>query len=177
MKDSPELRWALLLGIVGLGALVWAIEAGHHALEGTEATTFSLPIVAGEGLAEAAEFDLAAHRGRVVVVDFWASWCSPCRRSIPTLNEVQSRYVDAPVTFVGVNVEGNLTAERVARGHTSFEAAFPSVQDRTGQVQLAYQLEGLPTLVVIDQQGIIRHVHVGVPRAGALDDTLAALLE
>lgn len=177
MKDGALLPWTLLLGVVALLALFFATGGDAHPLEGTEAPTFALPIVAGEGSAEAASFDLSAQRGRVVVVDFWASWCPPCRRSIPILNEIQERYSTAPVTFMGVNVEENLDVARVRRAHAHFDAAFPSVQDRDQSVRANYRIDGLPTLLVIDQAGFVRWVHVGVPSAGDLSDTLDDLLE
>ncbi len=137
------------------------------------APPFEGTIVAGEGVGDRVSLQRLA--GRVVVLDFWASWCPPCRRSIPILNRVQARYEPSQVVFYGVNVE-NLDPDALRAQHRTLAAAFPSLQDPTGSLQRAYDVRTLPTLVLIDANGRIRHVESGVPDETDLSARIDALL-
>lgn len=101
--------------------------------------------------------DLAQYRGKVVVVDFWASWCVPCRRSFPWLNEMHGKY-GQDLVIVGVNVD----AERKAadRFLTEFPARFQIVYDAAGALPTQYQVNAMPTSIIYDRAGreITRHL-------------------
>ena len=166
-----------------LGAILAVALGGMFArglflgrLEGDEAPAFELPIMAGEGAAEGDRVSLDALRGRVVVLDFWASWCPPCRESIPILNDVRSRLGGEPVTFLGVNVEAELGPRRLEQVHADFGAEFPSVQDETGSVKQRYAVQVLPTLVVLDPNGVVHEVETGVPNARSLESAIRGAL-
>jgi thiol-disulfide isomerase/thioredoxin len=163
----------VLVLIVGVAAGLSYMRAGHP-LSGQAAPAFTLPIVAGAATGDS--FSLADHRGEVVVLDFWASWCPPCRRSIPILNSVQTRYQGSPVTFLGVNTEHQIGARRVIAGHRSFGAAFPTVHDTNGAMGLDFRVDSLPTLFVLSPEGEVAHVHVGVPDESALVAVIDELL-
>lgn len=175
---TPE---RLLVGLLVLVALCTTScdterpRGPSAALMGQPAPVFDLPVVAGTGASEGDRVSLEALRGRVVVLDFWASWCFPCRQSIPALNEVHARYGEG-VKVLGVNVEGNLPRPAVVDAHRRFGARFPSVQDIDGQVQAAYRVQNIPMLVLIDTTGVVRWVEVGVPDpndvARRIDDLL-----
>ncbi|MEM9067611.1 MAG: TlpA disulfide reductase family protein [Myxococcota bacterium] len=136
------------------------------------APPFEGEVVAGEGIGD--RVSLSRLEGRVVVLDFWASWCPPCRESIPLLNRVASRYPEG-VQFYGINVEA-ISPEQVQTHHTTFAAAFPSLHDPDQSLQRAYGVNLLPTLVIIDASGHIRHTETGVPDEEGIHEVIDALL-
>ncbi len=118
---------------------------------------------------------LADLRGKVVMVDFWASWCGPCRQEAATLNRIYTAYSDAPVEFVGVNVWDTPDAAEVFL--VEFGVAYPTGVDADGSVALEYGVRGIPEKFFIDADGLVRRKYVGpmpedVLRA-ALDELLA----
>ena len=106
----------------------------------------------------AAELDLAKHRGKVVLVDFWASWCEPCRHSFPWLNEMQAKYGERLVV-IGVNVD----RERVAAEQflKQVPANFAVVFDPNGQLAEQYDVMGMPSSFVFDPSGTLVEQHIG----------------
>lgn len=138
----------------------------------TSAPGFTLPVVSGPGTGE--QVSLSARRGEVLVLDFWASWCGPCRRSIPVLNDIASAY-EGRVRVYGVNVEP-MAPEAVADAHRQLGATFPSLHDPTKETQRAYAVNALPTLFVIDADGQIHHTEMGIPDQEDLSEVLDALL-
>lgn len=128
--------------------------------------------VASAQPATAAEtLDLTKHRGKVVLVDFWASWCEPCRHSFPWLNEMQARYADRLVV-IGVNVDRERTdADRFL---AQVPAQFQIVYDPDGQLAAQYELMGMPTSCVFDAAGKLIDTHVGF-RNGSREEREAQL--
>jgi cytochrome c biogenesis protein CcmG, thiol:disulfide interchange protein DsbE len=167
------LPWLVIPLLVALFAVADPTLFGP-AMRNQPAPDFNMEILSGDGVGD--RVHLAELRGRVVVLDFWASWCSPCRHSIPILNEVNEKFRDAPVSFYGVNVERELGPRQLAAAHEFFGARFPSFQDRTAAVKVSYSVTSLPTIVVVDKQGKIRDVTVGVPSSGRLERTIRGLL-
>ena len=109
--------------------------------------------------AETPELDLSAYAGKVVYLDFWASWCAPCRRSFPWMNEMLARYGDAGLAVVSVNVdaERKLAAEFLAET----PANFPVVYDPEGMLAAQWQLLGMPSSYLIGPDGKVISRHVG----------------
>jgi thiol-disulfide isomerase/thioredoxin len=103
--------------------------------------------------------DLTRFRGKVVVIDFWASWCAPCRQSFPWLNEMQARYRDRGLVVIGVNVD----RERVEAEHflEQTPADFQIVYDPDGALASRYQVPGMPSSYVIGPDGKQVGVHIG----------------
>lgn len=118
---------------------------------------------------------VSALRGHVVVLDFWASWCPPCRESLPILGRVAARHASEGVLTYAVNVESDQTPERVIAAHRALEIAVPTLLDRDYVAQSAYAVNALPTLFVIDREGVVRHVHTGVADESQLDRWLTEL--
>ena len=137
---------------------------------GSPGPTFRLPVEAGPGAGSDSHFEVV--RGQVTAVDFWASWCPPCRESAPLLNRLAEEFPH--VRFVGVNVEG-LEKEALRQAHASFGYRFPSVADRTGEVAASFFVQSLPTLVVLDADRRIAYVESGVPDEDGLRRLLAGL--
>jgi thiol-disulfide isomerase/thioredoxin len=103
--------------------------------------------------------DLERLRGKVVVVDFWASWCEPCRHSFPWLNEMQAKYADRGLVIIGVNVDRDgAEAERFLR---ETPARFRIVYDPAGALATRYDVPGMPSSYVIGRNGDIVARHIG----------------
>jgi thiol-disulfide isomerase/thioredoxin len=115
----------------------------------------------------AADLDLAKYRGQVLILDFWASWCKPCRQSIPWLNEMRARYGANGLAIVGVNVDAERgDAERFLRDvPIDFEIVF----DPKGQLAGRFKLKGMPTSYVFDRAGNMVDTHIGFRNASKAD--------
>lgn len=168
-------------GFVALVLVMWAGQNLTHCgpgspLVGQPAPALEGPIVGGEGAARGDRVSLEGLRGQVVILDFWASWCAPCRASIPILSRVATAHRDAGLVTLGVNIEGNQTRRAVEGAHRALHAGFPTLHDEHWQMQQAYGVESIPTLVLIDRRGVVRWVETGVPSESALDAQVLELL-
>jgi thiol-disulfide isomerase/thioredoxin len=112
---------------------------------------------------EASAFDIARYHGQVVVVDFWASWCKPCRQSIPWLNEMRSRYGQKGLVIVGINVDANRADAQ--RFLISTPIDFEIVFDTKGELAQRYALKGMPSSLVFDRDGKLVATHLGFQEA------------
>jgi cytochrome c biogenesis protein CcmG/thiol:disulfide interchange protein DsbE len=107
--------------------------------------------------------DLAQLRGKVVLVDFWASWCEPCRHSFPWLNEMQAKYADRGLVVIGVNVDRERgDADRFLR---DVPALFRVVYDPAGTLASRYDLPGMPVSYIIGPNGDVVGRHIGFRNA------------
>jgi len=102
---------------------------------------------------------LQEYRGQVVLINFWASWCGPCRQEMPILERLHKRYEDAGFTVLGVNVEGEISPAQKIVDKT--KVTFPVLIDEGQLVSELYQLEAMPSTVVVDRDGVVRYVHRG----------------
>ncbi|MEY9215096.1 TlpA family protein disulfide reductase [Thermobifida halotolerans] len=114
------------------------------------------PEVEGETL-DGDPVSLADYSGDVVVVNFWASWCAPCRAETPVLNEVSAENEDEGVRFLGINIKDNRTAAQAFERNQ--EVGYPSLYDQPGEVPQAFRdtvpPQAIPSTLVIDRQGRI----------------------
>jgi cytochrome c biogenesis protein CcmG/thiol:disulfide interchange protein DsbE len=98
-------------------------------------------------------------RGRVVYLDFWASWCTPCLRSFPWMNEMKAKYADRGLEIISVNLDQErVLAETFLQ---QVPASFTVVYDPAGELATRYGLKGMPTSFLIDRQGKLRYHHIG----------------
>ncbi|GAA0544212.1 TlpA disulfide reductase family protein [Rhizomicrobium palustre] len=109
--------------------------------------------------ANAADLDLSAYKGKVVYLDFWASWCTPCRLSFPWLNELQRSNETRGLVVIAVNVDHDkaLADEFLKR----FAPQFKVVYDPSGDIARKYGVREMPTSFVIDRSGHVRFTHAG----------------
>lgn len=119
----------------------------------------ALACLAPAALAADDPLDLARFRGKVVIIDFWASWCAPCRQSFPWLNEMQAKYRDRGLVVIGVNVDRERPeADRFLK---QTPADFQIVYDPDGSLAARYQVPGMPSSYVIGRDGQQAGVHIG----------------
>ena len=136
-----KLSWALLL--VGMVGVAWAQD---------EPTAASGPL-------PVADFRLADFQGSVVLVDFWASWCAPCRHSLPWLNAMQQKYGDQGLQVVMVNLDRDPDA--ASRMAADIDAGIRQFLDPAGELAASYELEGMPSPFLYDRTGELISSHVG----------------
>lgn len=115
---------------------------------------------------------LSALRGRVVVMEFWATWCGPCRFSLPSLEAIYRKYRDRGVTILLVN-EGQ--ADQVVRKWAGKKFTAPILLDQDTRVGARYQVHSIPRLFVVDRQGRLRWAHAGY--GGGLERNLSLILD
>lgn len=120
--------------------------------------------------------DLASLRGRVVVLDFWASWCEPCRESFPFYNALHDELGRRGLCILGVSVDEQASNVRTFLRRTP--AKFRILHDPSGGVAARFGPQRMPTSFVIDRNGLVRHVHYGFDarEKAAIEREVRALL-
>jgi thiol-disulfide isomerase/thioredoxin len=107
----------------------------------------------------AAPVNLEQLRGRVVYLDFWASWCGPCRQSFPWMQTLKNQYEAQGLTVIAVNLDTDRAdAERFLQ---QFKPTFDVRFDPKGELAEGYRIKGMPASVLIDRHGVMRFTHVG----------------
>jgi thiol-disulfide isomerase/thioredoxin len=121
--------------------------------------------------------DLEQYRGNVVVVDFWASWCVPCRRSFPWMNDMQVKYADDGLVIIGVNVDA--IAEDAATFLSDYPANFDIVYDPSGDIATEFGVIAMPSSYIFDRDGnqVGRHLGFKVKQQDAYEALLVETLK
>ena len=111
------------------------------------------------GAATASPIDVSEFRGRVLYLDFWASWCAPCQQSFPWMQAMKDAYGAQGLSVVAMNLDQHRPdAERfLARFHPNFDVRF----DPQGEAAERFKIQGMPTSVIIDRRGVVRFTHIG----------------
>jgi peroxiredoxin len=143
----------VLLGCGSLGSGPRGAADESHPLIGAAAPAFELPAAIGKG-----KVDLASHAGKVVVVDFWATWCNPCRESFPAYQRL-SQKLGSDVVVIGVSVDDEPSA--IPKFAKETGVRFPLAWDDGQATSKTYQPPTMPTAFVIDRTGVVRYVHSG----------------
>jgi len=133
------------------------------------ALALSVPALAGAPNAPAPQFSLgsrggqdvslAQYKGQVVMLNFWASWCGPCRQEMPLLESIYKKYNKLGFTMLGVNVEPDSQAANAWLKDTP--VSFPILYDTQSKVSKLYDVAGMPSTVIIDRAGKVRMLHRG----------------
>lgn len=109
--------------------------------------------------ADGSNYRLAEQRGELVLINFWASWCGPCRQEMPQLDKLAAEFADLGVQVVGINVEQETAdAEQFLKASP---VSFPILWDGSNSTAKAYAVGGMPTTVIVDRNGDIRYRHAG----------------
>lgn len=121
---------------------------------------------------------LSQWRGKIIVVNFWATWCAPCRKEIPEFSAVSERYADQPVQFVGISID---TPENIERFTTEHPVPYPLLIGTPQTLGIATQLgnvsRALPFTVIVARDGKIAHVQSGPLKESELEGKIRALLQ
>jgi peroxiredoxin len=123
--------------------------------------------------ADGTKTQLSDWQGQPIVLNFWATWCAPCREEMPEFVAAYDRYQDDGLVIVGVNAQES--ASQAAEFMGNFGMDFPVALDERGDVQQLYNVRGLPTTVFIDREGRIVERWAGLLRASALEELLAEI--
>jgi cytochrome c biogenesis protein CcmG/thiol:disulfide interchange protein DsbE len=119
-------------------------------------------------------FDLKQYKGKVVVLDFWASWCVPCRRSFPWLNEMQAKYASEGLVVIGVNLDND--AVEAQEFLDEFPPEFKIVYDTDKTLAREYDVIAMPSSYVIARDGTIHDRHLGY-KVGLQDEYEAVIVQ
>ena len=143
-----------LAGLCLAGLIAAVAPSAAFALEPDgPAPDFTLKSLGGKNL------KLSELAGSVVLINFWASWCGPCREEMPLLNSLHNKYEPLGFTVLGVNVEEDVGG---AKGFlNNYPVDFPILLDSSNQVSKQYQVIAMPTTVVVDRDGNMRYLHRG----------------
>jgi len=148
MRRCALLAWAAL-----------ALPGGALAVEeGQPVPQFAMASLSGDG-----NVSLTAHRGKVVYVDFWASWCAPCLKAVPALEKLRREFPPGDFQVIAINLDRDL--ERARKFLADHPVGYPSASDPAGKLPEMFGLETMPTSYLIDRSGVVRYVHRGY-RAG-----------
>lgn len=120
---------------------------------------FVAPLIGTSLPADAGTLNLSAYRGKVVYLDFWASWCTPCQQSFPWMNSLKQMYGRDGLVVIGVNLDHDPALAREFLSDNS--ADFDVVYDPDGQIADEFKPPSMPTSYLIDREGHIRYVHPG----------------
>jgi thiol-disulfide isomerase/thioredoxin len=138
--------------VLALLAVPATAKAPKHAAGAPVAPAFTLPGLKGD-------VSLGSLRGKAVLVDFWASWCGPCRQSFPWMNELQKRYGDKGLAIVAVNLDKD--REFANTFLSEVPASFTVVFDPAGTTAERYKVKAMPTTVLVSADGHVLMTHTG----------------
>jgi cytochrome c biogenesis protein CcmG, thiol:disulfide interchange protein DsbE len=160
----PRSRSPLLLGgllavaLVGAGLVVWSTvlvpRSQRPGQPGGPAPDFNLPLADGGG-----SRTLAQQRGKVVLLNFWATWCEPCRAEMPALQRLDQDLRDRPFALYPINLQEDAATVDPYTQQIGFQV--PVLLDQEGAVTRAYGVRGLPATFLIDRSGLLREQHLG----------------
>ena len=167
-------NWKIVAGVLLLLAVTLVACGGGDSSgltgvnKGNLASGFTLEALDGSSVS------LGEYRGNVVLINFWATWCPPCRAEIPDIENVYRARQDDGFVVLGVSVEES--REAVAPFVEAMGMTYPVLLDERGQVLKMYRAIGLPMSVLLDQDGVIQVRHVGALTMEQLEEYLAQVL-
>jgi peroxiredoxin len=147
MKGLKTILPGIILAIFAASSLA------SSTLEGQSAPDFVLKSSTGNNMR------LSEYRGDVVMINFWATWCGPCRQEMPLLDDLYGRYQRVGFTLLGVNIDDD--SRRAMKMIEELGVNFPVLFDESKDVSKLYAVEAMPVTVLVDREGTVRHVHHG----------------
>jgi peroxiredoxin len=166
---SRKKRWEIFMLVSLVTGILWTVvsrvpsavgeplSSSPSPREGFLAPDFTLDTLDGKKVA------LSELRGKIVIINLWATWCPPCRAEMPALENAYEQYKDSEVIVLGLNVTNQDSEKDIPPFVKEFGLTFPILLDRDGSVSTLYQLKALPTTYFVNREGIIRTVVIGGP--------------
>jgi thiol-disulfide isomerase/thioredoxin len=136
---------------------------------GQPAPSFSAHTLDGD-----ATLSLGAYKGKVVFLDFWASWCGPCKTAMPLIESLREEFPESQFQVLAVNIDESPDKAKAFLASRKVKVGYPSVSDPEGRLPSTYGLKTMPTSYLIDRNGVIRAVHAGF-RASDVDGLRAEI--
>lgn len=166
-------RWPVVLlfgSIIVGGLLVWVGRVENPDSLGIPAQDFSLVDLDGN------VHTLSEYEGQVVIINFWATWCRPCRSEMPALQAVYEQYQDEGLVLLAVNQDESLAT--INSFADEYDLSFPILMDDSLQVSRQYKIEAYPSTFFIDRRGRIRNREFGGPMSKSfIESQVLGLLE
>jgi peroxiredoxin len=139
--------------LIGAALAACTLGTARAAIGSGNAPDFTLRTTAGSNMR------LQEQRGRVVMVNFWATWCGPCKIEMPHLNKIYEKYRSSGFVLLGVNIDDN--PANAVNTASKLGVTFPVLLDGDKKVSRLYDLSTMPTTLIIDRDGQLRHLHKG----------------
>jgi thiol-disulfide isomerase/thioredoxin len=160
----------IVIGILSAFAAVYAIAGGHDPI-GTDDGSSQFALIAADKAKPAADFTLSSSTGRTVtlsqavakgpvVIDFWETWCGPCKMEMPMIDSTSRKYASRGVQFFGI--ESDATAAQINQFFSKQAVTFPTLVDTGGTVKSEYGVDAIPRVVVIDRHERLRADNMGL---------------
>ena len=205
-RSGPAARWFPILAGAAIGSflgwLLFMAPRGRDAdldatsisqnrrnltveITGTPVTRLTASVSVGEVPPDFELTDLSGnphslsqHRGEAVILNFWTTWCPPCRFEMPALQQVYEKYKDQGFTILGINLTESDDEAMIEPYREELGLTFPILLDRKSEVsESLYRVLGLPTSVFIDRQGVVREVYIGAIPLDDLEDKVLSIME
>ena len=174
---SAALRRRLVVTFGGLGILalafgvVWMQSSKYEPLlVGMQAPDFNLPDMQGKTQR------LSDYRGKVVLLNFWATWCKPCKEEMPSMEILWQNFKTEDFVMLAISMDRVTTKKDIPPFIESLRLSFPILTDSWGQTDKRYKLLGVPETYIIDQQGILREKVIG-PRDWTTPESMATIVQ
>jgi len=123
----------------------------------------TVPLCDAKMIVSEQKLDLTKYHGKVVLIDFWATWCPPCKQSMPFLNALRNEKKDKGFEIIAINVDEDTQEAR--NFLTDFPVDYPNAYSSTGDCPEKYDVKAMPSSYFIDRKGMVRYVHLGFRHA------------
>lgn len=148
MNKRYKLIIYFIFVVCSANKLVFAVDVGQ-----------AIPTCKVSAIGEGQALELSQYKGKVLYVDFWASWCGPCAKSFPFLNEMHQQLKDQGLQIMGVNLDENMDDAKAFL--TKYPPSFTVMADISKQCAKDFDVKAMPSSYLIDRNGVVQHIHLG----------------
>ena len=162
------LGWAVAQSGGNPGGLGINLKLGEVPTDGEPAPQFMADFLDGT------EADMSAFKDKILMIDFWSSWCPPCRQEAPLLSQIYTEYKGKPLEFIGIAIWDQETD--IASFVNQFNVSYPTIVDKRGRIAIDYGVTGIPEKYFVDRNGTLLRKFIGPMNAETLRRVLDELL-